>query len=258
MDWFRFYGTTLHDGKIQQLPPTLFKNWVNTLAAVCLFGDGARVPPLDEYCFKLRLSIPRARRALERLATAQLLDKTEDNWFEVHNWQKWQYQSDSSTERVRKFREQGRKRQGNVSVTPSDTDTDTEQNRTPPPTPPSGDVDAPPFGPGTFPEVNPPNGPKWGATEKRAYFNKQFWPVAWLKRGKGAAETAFLKRASSRAVADNLRAKAVEQGPKIMAAADNEQHTPLHVSTWLNGNRDEDDWTPIERLDLLARQMRDI
>ncbi len=61
-----------------------------------------------------------------------------------------------------------------------------------------------------------------------------------------------------RFVADSLTDRAIEQGPLIVADAELNDHSILHVSTWLNGKRDEDDWTPIERLDPPAAKMRNI
>src|SRR5690606_19808470 len=62
--------------------------------------------------------------AKARLVESELID----DQFQPLAWDKRQYLSDSSTERVRAYRERMKsKRTGNVSVTAQDTDTDTEE-----------------------------------------------------------------------------------------------------------------------------------
>jgi len=81
---------------------------------------------------------------------------------------------------------------------------------------------------------------------KSDFFEKRFWPAVWVKRGKGAADRAFRKAATGQGRAEYLLEKAIEQGPLIMADAQKRKSTPLHVSTWLNGRRYEDDWGEAE------------
>ena len=81
---------------------------------------------------------------------------------------------------------------------------------------------------------------------KSEFFEQRFWPSVWMKRGKGAAEKAFKKAATGQGRAEYLLEKAIEQGPLIMADAKKRKSTPLHVSTWLNGRRYEDDWGEAE------------
>jgi len=77
---------------------------------------------------------------------------------------------------------------------------------------------------------------------KSEFFENRFWPAAWMKRGKGEAEKAFRKFATGQGKAEFLLEKAIEQGPAIMADAQKRKSTPLHVSTWINGRRYEDEW----------------
>ena len=81
---------------------------------------------------------------------------------------------------------------------------------------------------------------------KSEFFEHRFWPKVWMKRGKGAAEKAFRKAATGQGRAEYLLEKAIEQGPLIMADAKKRKSTPLHVSSWLNGRRYEDDWGEAE------------
>jgi len=81
---------------------------------------------------------------------------------------------------------------------------------------------------------------------KSDFFEKSFWPKVWMKRGKGEADRAFRKAATGQGRAEYLLERAIEQGPLIMADAKKRKSTPLHVSTWLNGRRYEDDWGEAE------------
>lgn len=126
--WFRFYGEALNDHKVQSLSPDLFKTWVNLLCAASL-NEGV-LPSAERLSFELRVSAHEMHSRLDELVLLGLLDIRADKRLEPHNWEKRQWKSDDSKERVRKHR--NAKRHGNddvtVTVTPpeSDTDTDTE------------------------------------------------------------------------------------------------------------------------------------
>lgn len=121
MQWFRMYAETLHDPKVQNLPSDMFKFWVNILCIACT-NDG-RLPSVKDLAFALRLPELSTGEALIYLLKANLLHEGKNQhglWYYVHSWEKRQYKSDSSTERVKRFR--------NVAVTPPDTEQ--RQNRT--------------------------------------------------------------------------------------------------------------------------------
>jgi hypothetical protein len=133
MIWFRYYVEALNDPKIQQLPDDLFKLWVNLLC-VARQNDGA-LPEAATLAFQLRVDESRTRDAIRDLTDRVLLDQTAAGLM-PHNWQARQYQSDLSTERVKRHRvkaksetlsQRSTKRGGGVSETPPDTDTDAEQ-----------------------------------------------------------------------------------------------------------------------------------
>jgi len=125
MDWFRFHTRTLDCRKVQSLPPSLFKAWVNLLCISSL--GGGVIPSSKEIAFRLRCSVGQADEWIAELVARLLIDKTESNQLVMHDWNEHQYVSDDVTARVRKHRA---KRVRNVSVTPPDTDTDTEQKQT--------------------------------------------------------------------------------------------------------------------------------
>lgn len=127
MQWFRLYANILDDPKIQGLPPDLFKHWINVLALTCRY-DG-KIPSPAECAFSLRVPESVAISVLDRLQIAGLIDKCKGGvigWYIApHNWHKWQYKSDTSTERVKRFRAVT----GNVSETPPETDTEADTER---------------------------------------------------------------------------------------------------------------------------------
>jgi hypothetical protein len=124
MNWFRFYHEALDDPKVQKLDPPDFKIWVNLLCLACRH-DG-KLPPLEDIAFALRLDLIACRSVLDRLSIATLIDTPKGGaigWrYAIHGWDKRQYKSDTSTERVKRFRE----RSETVSETPPETETETE------------------------------------------------------------------------------------------------------------------------------------
>jgi hypothetical protein len=132
LPWFRFYHEALDDPKIQTLPPDLFKHWVNLLC-LCCRNDGLPTD-LNAIGFALRIDVSGGVTGVatvcERLCERGLLDKLNGGvhgyHYAVHGWDKRQYKSDTSTDRVKRFRKRFRNVSETVSVTGSDTDTDTE------------------------------------------------------------------------------------------------------------------------------------
>lgn len=141
MKWFRFHTEALDDPKVQRLSPQLFKTWVNLL---CIASqNGGKLLGIDDMAFKLRLSSQEVEQQLSDLILAGLIDIDPDKSMTPHNWQKRQYASDDSKERVRKHRAKQKETPGNaqqddtvttcngdvtVTVTPPDTEqiTDTD------------------------------------------------------------------------------------------------------------------------------------
>lgn len=122
--WFRLYADLLNDPKVQNLDGELFKSWINILC-IASANEGV-LPPVDDIAFALRTDKNGAETVIERLHNATLIDRVNggpNGWhYAPHGWKKRQYKSDSSTDRVKRFR----KRSSNGDVTPPDTETDTE------------------------------------------------------------------------------------------------------------------------------------
>lgn len=125
--WFRVYDEVLDDPKVQKLSGDDFKSWVNLL---CLARrNNGVLPDLDSIAFALRMSVDGARTVLERLLNATLIDRrnggADGAHYAPHGWEKRQYKSDGSTERVKRFRN----RYKDVSETGPETETETETER---------------------------------------------------------------------------------------------------------------------------------
>ncbi len=115
--WFRFYSDAIRNPKVAVLPDADFRLWVE-LMAVAAENDGA-IPSYDALKHLLNRRIDRLQSGVMRLVIGGLIDPVGDA-FEPHNWRKFQYKSDTSTDRVKRFRGVTR----NGDETPPDTETD--------------------------------------------------------------------------------------------------------------------------------------
>jgi hypothetical protein len=116
--WFRFYADAMRNPKVAKLSDKQFRLWVELLA-VASENDGV-LPCLDDLRFMLNRRLDHLSSGVEQLISMGLIDRLEGG-YEPHNWNKFQYKSDSSSERVAKHRAKR-----NVSETAPDTETDTE------------------------------------------------------------------------------------------------------------------------------------
>jgi len=123
--WFRFYTEALDDPKVQRLPADQFRVWVNLLCIAKRF-DG-KLPAKQDCAFMLRMDYDAFHETFEALKSSGLFDEKvgQNKHTEPHNWSKRQYKSDSSTERVKRYRQRSKR----VTVTAPEqrTDTDTEK-----------------------------------------------------------------------------------------------------------------------------------
>jgi hypothetical protein len=122
--WFRWHANSLDDHRLQSLPCEAYKFYSN-LGSILAENDSKDgiIPCLEKLSWRLRMSPERAQELVTCLFVAGLLVKSRGG-LRVKGWEKRQYISDASTERVRKHRSM--KRSETVTVTPPDTDTDTE------------------------------------------------------------------------------------------------------------------------------------
>jgi len=109
--WLRLYTDLYRNGKVRILPESLQIRFVWIL---CLHKEGKLVGrDLEQIAWDLRCDADETRKFLKDLQDADLLLPD----FTPKGWQDRQYQSDTSTERVRKHRAKEMERFGNVTET---------------------------------------------------------------------------------------------------------------------------------------------
>src|SRR5437868_1323774 len=124
--WFRFYDDAINDPKILRLTDANFRAWV-TLLCLASKNDGV-LPSTNDIALVLRMKPAKVAEWLAMLTAAGLIDN-DNGLFRPHNWDKRQFKSDVSNERVKQHRQ--RKRNGECNVTPTVTVTppETEQKQ---------------------------------------------------------------------------------------------------------------------------------
>ncbi len=127
--WFRLYSEFAHDPKIQMLSEAMQRRYVMLMCLRC--SETLETLHETEIAFQLRLSEAELIETKNLFISKNFIDR---QW-NLLNWDKRQFVSDSSTMRVAKHR-QKKKQEGNAVETlqklPSnaiDTDTDTESNK---------------------------------------------------------------------------------------------------------------------------------
>ena len=139
--WFRFYVEAVHDRKLRRLEPAHRWVWVAVLAATkrspidgVLMLSERQPLEVDDLADIAAVPVDVAQAALDAFAAVGIVE-----WLDclsawgVPKWSARQFESDSSTERVRKHRETQKERSNGDAVTPSDTDADTEKPPAPEP-----------------------------------------------------------------------------------------------------------------------------
>ncbi|MGY3609912.1 MULTISPECIES: hypothetical protein [unclassified Bradyrhizobium] len=135
--WWRAYDDAIDHPKLLRLSDSEFRAWF-TLQCIAS-ANGGVLPPTDDIALRLREKPAKVALWLAVLVKAKLVDNV-DGVFRPHNWDGRQFQSDSSTPRVKRFRDKQRNASGNgkrnVSETGSETapeqsraDSETEQSR---------------------------------------------------------------------------------------------------------------------------------
>ena len=129
--WFRLYSEFAHDPKIQMLSEAMQRRYVMLLCLRC--SETLETLHETEIAFQLRLS----EKDLEETKLLFISKKFIDKHWKLLNWDKRQFVSDSSTERVARHRKK-KKQASNADETlqerPSnaidtDTDSDKKQNK---------------------------------------------------------------------------------------------------------------------------------
>ena len=130
--WFRLYSEFAHDPKIQMLSEAMQRRYVMLMCLRC--SEVLETLHETEIAFQLRLSTDELDETKQLFISKNFIDK---HW-NLLNWDKRQFVSDSSTMRVAKHRSKKKqvsnadetlqKRPSNAIDTEADTDTDKKQN----------------------------------------------------------------------------------------------------------------------------------
>ena len=135
--WFRMYAEFAHDPKVQMLPEVMQRRYVMLMCMRC--SNALVTLQEDEIAFHLRIDAAQ----LEETKAIFLAKGFINEAWELLNWEKRQFSSDTSAQRVAKHRaakkaaeEASRnsdvtlqQRKSNALDTDTDTDTDTEKNK---------------------------------------------------------------------------------------------------------------------------------
>lgn len=133
MKWFRVWVDILDDHKIAQLNDYEFRIFVFLMA--CASEEDAvngrltrTLPAINRRCRRRNDHFNRAVETFQRLG---LITISCDGFITITNWDKRQFKSDVSTERVKKHRQQQpiRNVSETVNETPPDSDSDTDTDK---------------------------------------------------------------------------------------------------------------------------------
>jgi len=139
--WLRLYTEITRDRKLRRLDPACRWVWI---AVLCIAKESPvpgklliseNIPAtVEDIADEAAVTVEEVNLAIQKFKEQRMIHE-EDGVFVVTNWEKRQYSSDSSTERVRKHRQKKnetlQKRFSNVSVTPPDTDTESDSESDP-------------------------------------------------------------------------------------------------------------------------------
>jgi hypothetical protein len=121
--WFRSYADTHRNPKVARLSDADFRLWHELL---CVASEhGGLIPCLDDLKHLLNRRLDHLSTALKRLISGGLIDALETG-YSPRNWGERQYKSDTSTDRVKRFRQ----RSATVAETPSEAETEAETEET--------------------------------------------------------------------------------------------------------------------------------
>jgi len=135
--WWRAYDDAIDNPKLLKLSDSMHRAWF-TLQCIAS-ANGGVLPPTADIAVRLRMKPAKVAEWLTKLVQARLIDN-KGGAFRPHNWDDRQFQSDSSTDRVKRYRDRKRNVSSavtcNVSETASETapeqsraETDSEQSR---------------------------------------------------------------------------------------------------------------------------------
>ena len=218
--WFRMYSEFSHDPKVQMLSEAMQRRYIMLMCLRC--SNSLVTLQETEVAFHLRISNDEITETKALFISKGFIDS---DW-NLLNWEKRQFASDSSNARVAKHRSLSKAKQkndGNADVTlqkhdgnalDTDTDTDTDKKRTP---------KAPKGGHGLF---------------------ENFWIAYPKKDAKQKAREAFEKIKPDADLFQKMLASIAVQAKSPAWTKDKGQFIPM-AATWLNGARWQDEPTKV-------------
>jgi len=124
--WFRLYSEFASDPKVQSMSEPMQRRLIMLFCLRC--GNVLETLHEDEIIFALGITAEEWEET-KQLFVSKCFIRFISGKCNINNWNKRQFISDSSTDRVRKYRAKNetlQKRCESVTVTPPDTDTDTD------------------------------------------------------------------------------------------------------------------------------------
>jgi hypothetical protein len=202
--WFRLYSEFAHDPKIQMMPEAMQRRYIMLMCMRC--SETLETLHEAEIAFQMRLTDEELTKTKELFLSKGFID---DEW-NLTNWEKRQYVSDTSTARVRKHRDKKKdevKQDETFQQRPSNA---LEQNRT--------------------------EQKQTKKAESDDSLFEAFWSSYPKKAGKDAAKKAFAKRNPDQTLTNKMidAVRLHKQSESWMK--DGGQFIP-HPATWLNQGR---------------------
>jgi hypothetical protein len=170
---------------------------------------------------------------IEALVDAKWLDRCSCHRLTVHDWH--EHADDATKKKVERSKRPFLSRHVSTSA---------EHICLPVPEPVPEPEPVPVPGPAPTPKPEPSAAPAvrtppahLASSLLKIEFTTNFWPICWLKVGRGDAEKAYIKQRKAGHSSELICAAAVAQGPAIIEAASLRGSSILHSATWLNQGR---------------------
>ena len=249
--WFRSYVSVLDpDDKTRQLTNKQFRHWHLLLALYR--KNSAHLPQQTDIGRALNVRPSDVQTILDSFVILGLFDIEKvagENSYVPHNWDVRQFETDTSTERVKRFRERHLKRNETVSGNRFATSSENIEHRTEvfppvvPPVPetpePTSTAPVPPHG-GAHTEKQPRKAKTVLTAEQEVWFGKT-WPLFWRHEGKEAGRRAFAIHVTTRDTAEAFYRYVTANRPRMLERS---AETRPHFSTVVNQERWNDEPDP--------------
>lgn len=128
MDWFRMYSEFSSDPKVQMMSEAMQRRLVMLFCLQC--SNGIETFHVTERETSIAFAMRVSEQDLAETKDVFMRRGFIDSDWNLLNWGKRQYESDSSTERVRRYREKQKRQAGTNETLPKRSSNALEQNRT--------------------------------------------------------------------------------------------------------------------------------